>query len=90
MKALYWQCRRKMGYKTPPRTALDSLQRILNKESEGQENTLFSKEDQTDSDEDIPDLVFREAILPGHTGDFDTDLPPHLKFLKVVKVLKLN
>ena len=41
MKALYWQSRRKMGYKTPPCTALDSLQSILNKESEGQENTLF-------------------------------------------------
>ena len=82
MKALYWQHRRKLGYKTPPCTALHSLESILNKESEGQENTLFSKEDQADSDEDIPDLVFRKAILPGHTGDFDTDFPPSPKVFK--------
>ena len=71
-----------MGYKIPPRTAPDSLQRILKKESEGQENTLFSKEDKADSDEDIPDLVFRKAILPGHTGDFDTDFAPSPKVSK--------
>ena len=82
MKSLCWQRRRKMGYKTPPCTALDSLQSILNKESEGQENILFSKEDEADSDEDIPDLVFRKAILPGHTGDFDTDFPPSPKVFK--------
>ena len=79
MKALYWQRRRKMGYKTPPRTALDSLESILNKESEGQDKTLFSKEDEAASDEDIPDLVFRKAILP---GDFDTDFPPSPKVSK--------
>ena len=79
-----------MGYKTPLRTALDSLQSILNKESEGQENTLFSKEDEADSDEDISDLVFRKAILPGHTGDFDTDFPPSPKVSKVVKVIKVK
>ena len=71
-----------MGYKTPPCTALHSLESILNKESEGQENTLFSKEDQAGSDEDIPDLVFRKAILPGRTGDFDTDFPPSPKVSK--------
>ena len=69
-----------MGYKTPPHTALDSLQSILNKESEGQENILFSKEDEADSDEDMADLVFRKAILPGRTGDFDTDFPPSPSF----------
>ena len=71
-----------MGYKTPPHTALDSLQSILNKESEGQQNILFSKEDEADSDEDMADLVFRKAILPGHTGDFDTDFPPSPKVSK--------
>ena len=75
-----------MGYKTPPCTALDSLQNILNKESECQENTLFSKEDEADSDEDISDLVFRKAILPVVQGTLIQIFPPHLKFLKVVKV----
>ena len=72
-----------MGYKTPPRTALDDLGSILNKEREGQAKSSFLKEDEADSDEDMADLVFRKAILPGHTGDFDKDFPLHLKWLKV-------
>ena len=81
----YWECRRKMGYKTPPHTALDDLGSILNKER-GQAKSSFSKEDEADSDEDMADLVFRKAILPGRTGDFDKDFPLHLKWLKVQKV----
>ena len=68
-----------MGYKTPPHTALDALGSILNKEKEGQAKSFFSKEDEADSDDDMADVVFRKAILPGHTGDFDKvskeDLP---------------
>ena len=71
-----------MGYKTPPCTALDDLGSIVNKEGEGQETTLFSKEDEADSDEDMADLVFRKAILPGHTGDFDKDFLPSPKVAK--------
>ena len=82
MKSLYWECRRRMGYKTPPHTALDNLGSILNKEGEGQETTIFSKEDEADSDEDMVDLVFRKAILPGRTGDFDKDFLPSPKVAK--------
>ena len=71
-----------MGYKTPPCTALDGLASIVNKEGEGQETTLFSKEDEADSDEDMADLVFRKAILPGRTGDFDKDFLPSPKVAK--------
>ena len=82
IKSMYWECRRRMGYKTPPHIALDNLATILNKEGEGQETTLFSKEDEADSDEDMVDLVFRKAILPGRTGDFDKDFPPSPKVAK--------
>ena len=82
IKSLYWEHRRRMGYKTPPHTALDNLASLLNKEGEGQETTLFSKEDEADSDEDMADLVFRKAILPGRTGDFDKDFPSSPKVAK--------
>ena len=71
-----------MSYKTPPHTALDDLGSYLNKGREGQANSSFSKEDEADSDEDMADLVFRKAILPGHTGDFDKDFPPSPKVAK--------
>ena len=71
-----------MGYKTPPRTALDDLGSILNKEREGEAKSSFSKEDEADSNEDMADLVFRKAILPGRTGDFDKDFPPSPKVAK--------
>ena len=71
-----------MGYKTPPRTALDDLGSYLNKGREGQAKSSFSKEDEADSDEDMADLVFRKAILPGRTGDFDKDFPPSPKVAK--------
>ena len=71
-----------MGYKTPECTALDELQSILNKDAERQEDQFFSKEDEAASDEDMADLVFRKAILPGHTGDFDEDFPLTLSFLR--------
>ena len=82
IKSLYWQRRRKMGYKTPPCTALDNLAMTMNKVTEGQEVNSFSKEDEADSDEDMADLVFRKAILPGRTGDFDKDFPPSPKIPK--------
>ena len=82
IKSLYWERRRKMDYKTPPRTALDDLGSILNKEREGQAKSSFLKEDEADSDEDMADLVFRKAILPGRTGDFDKDFPPSPKVAK--------
>ena len=85
IKSLYLEHRRKTGYKTPPRTALDSLQSILNKEAKGHGNISFSKDDEADSDEDVADLVFRKAILPGRTGDFDTDFLPSPKVPKGVK-----
>ena len=71
-----------MGYTTPPHTALDELQSILNKDAEGQQENFFSKEDEADSDKDMADLVFRKAILGGRTGDFDKDLPPSPKVAK--------
>ena len=71
-----------MGYRTPPHTALDNLESIVNKEAEGQETNFFSKEDEADSDEDMADLVFRKAILPGRTGDFDKDFLPSPKVAK--------
>ena len=82
IKSLYWEQQRKMGCKTPPRTALDDLGSILNKEREGEAKSSFSKEDEADSDEDMADLVFRKAILPGRTGDFDKDFPPSPKVAK--------
>ena len=71
-----------MGHRTPPYTALDNLESIVNKEAEGQDTNFFSKEDEADSDEDMADLVFRKAILLGHTGDFDKDFLPSPKVAK--------
>ena len=82
IKSLYWECQRRMGYRTPQCTALDELQSILNKDAGGQQEDFFSKEDEAGSDEDTADLVFRKAILPGHTGDFDKDFPPLPKVAK--------
>ena len=70
-----------MGYRTPQHTALDELQSILNKDAEGQEQ-FFLKEDEVASDEDMADLVFRKAIFPGPTGDFDKDFPSSPKVAK--------
>ena len=75
-----------MGYKTPPCTVLDDLGSILNKEREGQAKSSFSKEDEADSNEDMADLVFRKAILPGRKGTLTKISPLHLKWLKVRKV----
>ena len=72
---MYREHQRRLGYKTPEHTVLDELQNILNKDAEGQEEQFFSKEDEAASDEDMADLVFRKAILPGCIGDFDKDFP---------------
>ena len=59
------------------RTKLDSL---LSDEEENTQDaasdTNIDNADCASSDEDVEDLVFRKAILPTRTGDFDKDFPP--------------
>ena len=39
-------------------------------------DTNIDNADCASSDEDVEDLVFKKAILPTRTGDFDKDFPP--------------
>ena len=59
--------RRRYGYQTPERTALDELASDVRKEKELECPQGFSKEDMASSEEDIEDLVFQRNILPDRT-----------------------
>ena len=74
--------RRRYGYKTPERTALDDLASEQRKEQELQCPEGFSKEDMASSEEDIEDLVFQKNVLPDRTGVFDLDFPESPKISK--------
>ena len=73
--------RRRYGYKTPERTALDELDELdelaseVRKQNDVQCPQGFSKEDMASSEEDIEDLVFQRNVLPDRTGVFDLDFP---------------
>ena len=72
---MQWKHRR--GHKTPMRTKLDSL---FSDEEDNENDALIATNvddaDCASSDEDVEDLVFRKAVLPTKTGDFDLDFPP--------------
>ena len=74
--------RRRYGYKTPERTALDELASEIRKENDVQCPQGFSKEDMASSEEDIEDLVFQRNVLPDRTGVFDLDFPESPKVSK--------
>ena len=65
--------RRKHGYVTPPRTALDELGSDLRREKEKALPSRFVSDDIVGSEEDIEDVVFQCAILPERKGNFDLD-----------------
>ena len=67
--------RRKHGYVTPPRTALDELGSELRREKEQALPSGFVPDDIVGSEEDIEDVVFQCTILPERTGNFDLDFP---------------
>ena len=67
--------RRKHGYVTPPRTALDELGSELRREKEQALPSGFVSDDIVGSEEDIEDVVFQRTILPERTGNFDLDFP---------------
>ena len=69
------EMRRKHGYVTPPRTALDELGSELRREKEQALPSGFVSDDIVGSEEDIEDVVFQRTILPERTGNFDLDFP---------------
>ena len=75
IKELHMAKRRRFGYKTNERNALDELASDVRKEKELECPQGFSKEDMASSEEDIEDLVFQKNVLPDRTGVFDIDFP---------------
>ena len=75
MRQLHMERRRKHGYVTPTRTALDELGSDLRREKEQALPSGFVSDDIVGSEEDIEDVVFQHAILPDRTGNFDLDFP---------------
>ena len=75
IKDMHMERRRKHGYRTPPRTALDDLASEVRKEKLNELPSGFHCDDVIDSEEDVEDLVFQHAILPNRTGNFDIDFP---------------
>ena len=75
IRQLHMERRRKHGYVTPPRTALDELGSELRREKEQALASGFVSDDIVGSEEDIEDVVFQHAILPDRTGNFDLDFP---------------
>ena len=69
------QRRRKYGYITPPRNALDDLASEVRKEKLNEMPSGFNSDDVIESEEDVEDLVFQRAVLPNRTGNFDIDFP---------------
>ena len=82
IKELNMAMKRKFGYKTPDRNALDDLASAVRKEKELECPAGFAKEDMASSEEDIEDLVFQRNILPDRTGVFDIDFPESPKVSK--------
>ena len=82
IKELHMARKRRFGYKTPERTALDELASEVRKEKELECPAGFSKEDMASSEEDIVDLVFQRNVLPDRTGVFDIDFPESPKVSK--------
>ena len=75
IRQLHMERRRKHGYVTPPRTALDELGSELRREKEQALPSGFVSDDIVGSEEDIEDVVFQCTILPERTGNFDLDFP---------------
>ena len=82
IKELHMARKRRFGYKTPDRNALDELASEVRKEKELECPPGFSKEDIASSEEDIEDLVFQRNVLPDRTGVFDIDFPESPKVSK--------
>ena len=78
--------KRKCGYRTPPRTKLDSLldDEETDTEINGSSTTKQpeEKDDYVSSSEDVEDVVFRKCVQPTHTGNFDLDFPASPKISK--------
>ena len=82
---MQYKCR--WGYKTPPRTKLDSLYSDEDKENNKPvSENIINEDDCVSSSEDIEDVVFQKTVLPTHTGNFDIDFPPSPKVPKGGKV----
>ena len=81
---MQYKCR--WGYKTPPRTKLNSLYSDEDKENNkpASEN-IINEDDCVSSSEDIEDVVFQKTVLPTHTGNFDIDFLHLLKSQRVGK-----
>ena len=71
-----------LGQKSPPKSALDDLTFSEPEKSRKQTLPNCNEGDYASSGEDIEDLVFRTAIQPGRTGDFDLDFPKSPKVSK--------
>ena len=69
------QRKKKHGYTTPPRNALDDLASEVRKEKLNKLPAGFNSDDVVESEEDVEDLVFQHAVLPNRTGNFDIDFP---------------
>ena len=82
IKELHKQRRKMLGQKSPPKTALDDLTFSDPGKSGKQTVPNCNEGDYASSGEDIEDLVFRTAIHPGRTGDFDLDFPKSPKVSK--------
>ena len=67
--------RKKYGYITPPRNALDDLASAVRKEKLNEIPSGFTSDDVIESEEDVEDLVFQRAVLLNRTGNFDLDFP---------------
>ena len=72
---MHMKRRRKYGYITPPRNALDDLASAVRKEKLNEIPSGFTSDDVIESEEDVEDLVFQRAVLPNRTGNFDIDFP---------------
>ena len=64
-----------LGHKSPPKTALDDLTFSEPDKTKQQILPNCNEGDYASSSEDVEDIVFRTAIHPGRTGDFDLDFP---------------
>ena len=82
----YMKHKRKCGYRTPPRTKLDSLldDEETDTEINGSSTTKQpeEKDDYVSSSEDVEDVVFRKCVQPTRTGNFDLDFPASPKISK--------
>ena len=84
-KNMQYKCR--WGYKTPPRTKLDSVYSDEDKEdNKPVSENIINEDDRVSSSEDTEDVVFQKTVLPTCTCNFDIDFPPSPKVPKGGKV----